>query len=364
MAETLIQLKKVIYRITTATLFFIIACSGTPDTSRDWENFAWEQEYFTGIREPLHLAGDTPHGFLAVQHIRFMSENLYGRKPFSYREKEAAVWLVEELLAMGHSWENIQVQEFPVDTRERWWGLNNDPRWASDFPLRQTQLSQNVILTVPGRSERTIIAGAHYDSYPVPGATDNASGTSLLLESAQRILYMDNYYTIMYIFFGAEETGLIGSAYFAGSLTSEQSNNIVLMINADNLFDGPHLFYGAAVETNGKPDANDLTRRIDTIAQELDLGLISHPDIAFLYSDQLPFLMRGYTVVSFGGLFRTEYLLVPGFFILDDYMYMRTVSHTRTDCFHRIEDTWPGMIETIMRTFSIFLEKLLMMDSF
>jgi hypothetical protein len=291
-----------------------------------------------------------------------MGDNLYNRKPFSYREKEAAVWLVEELLAIGHPWENIFVQEFPVGTRERWWSLTNDSWWASDFPLRHTtQRSQNIILTVPGQSERLIIVGAHYDSYPTPGASDNASGTSLLLESIQRFLSIDNYYTIVYVFFGAEEVGLNGSNYFAASLTESQANNIVLMINVDNLFDGPFMFYGAAIEKDGRPDENELTRRVDEIAERLDLGLIGHPDVAFMPSDQLPFLMRGHTVVVFGGLFGTEHLGVPGFFVLNDLMFMRTVSHSRYDCFHYIEATWPGKIETNMRSFSIFLEELLLM---
>jgi len=309
--------------------------------------------------EPLYTASNAPHGYFAVQYIRFISDKLYGRKPFSYREQEAAVWLVDELLAMGHPWEYIHVQEFPVDTGEHWWTLNNDSKWMSDYPLRLTQLSQNIIVTVPGQSERIIIAGAHYDSYPTPGASDNASGISLLLESAQRILSMENYYTIVYVFFGSEEVGLVGSSHFISSLTKEQADNIVLMISADDLLEGPNLFYGAATETEGKPDENALTRKIDAIALELDLGFIANPDLAFMQSDQLPFLMRGHTVLTFEGLFRTEYLRVPGYFIKDDYMYMRTVGHTSSDCFHQIEASWPGLIETNLRAFSIFLEKLL-----
>jgi len=358
--------------VNISILLILIACAGSQAVKpvqepaiapRDWGNFQWEREYFSDRREPLYPADYRSTGYSAVQYIRFISDNLFGRKPFSYREKEAAAWLVDEILAIGHPWENIQVQEFPVDTGDHWWALNNDPKWISEFSLRQTeQLSQNIILTVKGQSELIMIAGAHYDSYPTPGASDNASGVSLLLESAQRILSMDNYYTIMYVFFGAEEVGLVGSSYFIGNLEKEKAENIVLMINADDLFEGHYLFYGAATEKDGRPDENAITHQIDAIARELDMGLIARPDSAFLLSDQLPFLMRGHTVVALEGLFRTEYLRVPGFFMMDDYMFMRTVGHTQADCFHQIEASWPGLIETNMRAFSIFLERLLLMN--
>ena len=333
---------------------------------RNFEDFAWEKEHFADIREPLLMTGLTPHGYLSAQHIRFMSENLYGRKPFSYREKEAAIWLVEELLAMGHTWENIYVQEFPLLGDARWWNLNYQARWRSEFELRHTtRLSQSVIVTITGQSERKIIVGAHYDSWPTPGAADNASGTSLLLESAQRMLQMDNYYTIVYIFFGAHEIGgFIAADFFIESLTYEQSNNIVMMINADALIDGPYMFYGAAYNYNNswQPGANDLTRQIDSIAYELDLGITGYPPVAFMGSDNQVFMGRGHTVVHLTGLFRTEHPGYTGFFIMDGAAYTRGVSHTQNDCCHSIEARWPGMIQTNMQTFSVFLEELLMMQ--
>ena len=350
-------------------LLILAACAGEPVTILtppariiDWENFAWEREHFADLRQPLPFDEHTTHGYLAVQQLRFMNDRLYGRVPFSYREKEAAVWLVEELLAMGHPWEKIYVQEFPLQGDFRWWNLNHQPRWRSEFELRHTtKLSQNVILTVPGRSERQIIAGAHYDSWPTPGATDNASGTTLLLESAQRILHLDHYYTIVYVFFGAHETGgFLAADHFVQNLSYEQRNNTVLMINADNLFDGPYIFYGAGFNDNLQPGFSDLTRRIDTIAYELDLGLISYPRMIFNYIDQLPFLMNGFTVVVLSALSGVNLAGYTGFFSIDGVQFTRGVSHTANDDLHIIEARWPGRVQTNMRVYSLFLEKLLL----
>ena len=337
-----------------------------------WEGFNWEAEYFANTREPLYLDHNTPHGELAVQHLQFMSEHLYSRIPFSFREKEAAVWIVEEFLAMGHPWENIYIQEFALPEGDmRWWNLNYQGRWRSDFELRHgTQLTQNIIVTLPGRSERKIVVGAHYDSWPTPGAADNASGVVLLLESAQRMLQVDHYYTIEYVFFGAHEAGGFWAAdHYMQNLTDEQSDNLILMINADVLIDGPYMFYGTAYmytddEGNWLPGFNDMTRRVDAIAEELNLDIFGDPLIAFLGSDNKMFLGRGYTVAYMCALYRVEREGYRGFFYMDGGQYTRGVSHSQNDCFHAIEERWPGMIRTNLNAFSIFLEAMLMMEGY
>ena len=153
-----------------------------------WVNLTspWDEENFAEIREPLHLAEDTPHGDLAMQHLAFMNDNLYSRLPFSYREKETAAWIIEELLAMGHPWEHIEVREFVADNLT-WWRIDNHLRIdIMDMAIREsTRLSQYIILTVPGQSEYTIVVGAHYDSWDTPGASDNGSDTSVFLNSTE-----------------------------------------------------------------------------------------------------------------------------------------------------------------------------------
>ena len=236
----------------------------------------WEAERFADTRDQRYLT-DLPIGEIAVNYIRYINDNLPGRSAFTYRELETAVWIVEELLSMGHSWDSITVQEFTYwDVR----GLNLDfwggglDWWLVTHPmvlgvdrehlLREDRVSQNVILTIPGQSNRKIIVGAHYDSPPYPSASDNASGTALLLESAQRILELDNYYTIVYIWFGAEEVGLIGAQYYYERLTAAQRDNIVMMVNADVIIEGPYIIYGAGAQPTVEPgDINAL--RIDVI---------------------------------------------------------------------------------------------------
>ncbi|MCL2406254.1 MAG: copper amine oxidase N-terminal domain-containing protein, partial [Defluviitaleaceae bacterium] len=71
----------------------------------------WNAENFEDTRDPM-FSTDEPMGVIATGFIEYMSDNLGARSAFTYRELEAAVWIVEELLAMGHDWDNIAIQEF------------------------------------------------------------------------------------------------------------------------------------------------------------------------------------------------------------------------------------------------------------
>ena len=88
--------------------------------------------------------------------------------------------------------------------------------------------TMNVVGLVEGASEDIIVLGAHYDhlgmggeSSRAPdtiaihyGADDNASGTAMLIEMAQKIAASKPANSILFIAFGAEEMGLLGSRYF------------------------------------------------------------------------------------------------------------------------------------------------------
>ena len=216
----------------------------------------WNWENFENVGD-ARFSTDLPYGEIGVEYIRYMNDNLPARSAFTYRELETAIWIVEELLAMGHDWDNIEVQEFTYwEVNDAaiglsgglYWGMVTSPSILGEdreYQLREDRVSQNVVLTLPGQSCQTIVVGAHYDSPPYPSASDNASGTALLLESAQRMLELEHYHTIVYVFFGAEEVGLIGAYHYLDSLTQSQQDNIIMMVNADVLIEGPYILYGA-----------------------------------------------------------------------------------------------------------------------
>jgi hypothetical protein len=90
----------------------------------------------------------------------------------------------------------------------------------------------NVVATKVGTTypNDEYVIGAHFDSVNCPGADDNASGVSLVLEAARILRQYDSAYTIRFIAFDREEQGLIGSdAYVAAHPTA----SILGMISAD-----------------------------------------------------------------------------------------------------------------------------------
>ena len=84
------------------------------------------------------------------------------------------------------------------------------------------QRSENIIACVPGKVKDTfVVFTAHYDHLGMmgnktvfPGASDNASGTAMLLYLASYFAKNPQYYSILFIAFGAEEASLMGSEFY------------------------------------------------------------------------------------------------------------------------------------------------------
>jgi Zn-dependent M28 family amino/carboxypeptidase len=100
--------------------------------------------------------------------------------------------------------------------------------------------ASNVAGMIAGQhADSVILIGAHYDHLGLmgsktifPGANDNASGAAMLLEIAEYFSKHPPPYTMVFVAFGSEEAGLVGSRYFTEHppLPLDQ---IILMINLD-----------------------------------------------------------------------------------------------------------------------------------
>ena len=91
-----------------------------------------------------------------------------------------------------------------------------------DQQLDRKIKQKNVVAIIPGISDSILVYSAHYDHLGkmgsatyFPGASDNASGTALLLALANNYKKnKNNKYTMVFIAFSGEEVGLLGSHYF------------------------------------------------------------------------------------------------------------------------------------------------------
>ncbi len=109
-------------------------------------------------------------------------------------------------------------------------------------PLHSDRTYRNVIGIIegsdPALSDRYIVVGAHYDHLGeqlgkiYPGADDNASGSSALIEVARNLMLNPQRLgrSVIIVAFDAEEMGLYGSNYLASVMPAER---IDLMISMD-----------------------------------------------------------------------------------------------------------------------------------
>lgn len=75
---------------------------------------------------------------------------------------------------------------------------------------------------------------AHMDSVPLaPGANDNASGSSAMMEIARAMKNLPTDREIRFIACGSEEVGLLGSAAYVASLSEKEKSRIVGDFNMD-----------------------------------------------------------------------------------------------------------------------------------
>jgi Zn-dependent M28 family amino/carboxypeptidase len=94
----------------------------------------------------------------------------------------------------------------------------------------------NVICTLKGTDQATVIIGAHYDKVDVGhGVVDNWSGASLLPSLLQGLRAKPHRVTFVFIGFTSEEKGLIGSRFYVDRLSQEQRQTIRAMVNLDSL---------------------------------------------------------------------------------------------------------------------------------
>jgi len=104
----------------------------------------------------------------------------------------------------------------------------------AESEVRQTS---NVIAeTRAGRTDQVVVAGAHLDStLEGPALNDDGSGSAALLEIAEQMAKTKPNNQVRFIWFGAEENGLLGSEYYVSRLTAQQLQSIAVMLNFDML---------------------------------------------------------------------------------------------------------------------------------
>ncbi len=173
---------------------------------------------------------------------------------------------------------------------------------AFDTVLYQGVALRNVIGTIRGSLDpgALVIICAHLDAISAtpyicaPGAEDNGSGVSVVMESARILKQFGPAYTTRFIAFAGEEIGLVGSEHYASRL-HETCPRIAALLNLD-MVAWPGGAFGLKLLCDS---ATQYLAHIQRAAAELYTTL--EPEVVVrtpLPSDNYPFQTRGYPCLA------------------------------------------------------------------
>ena len=144
---------------------------------------------------------------------------------------------------------------------------------------------------------RVLILGAHYDAVPgSPGADDNASALSVLLEVARAIQSVPLKYTVKFIAFSLEEYEFAGSAHYVGSLKrgEEEISGVICLEMVG--FTGPRQNYPPYINPKFYPNVGDF---IAIIGNERSKQLLEK--VCSTFKTRVPDLPSEFLVVPKNG---------------------------------------------------------------
>ena len=127
--------------------------------------------------------------------------------------------------------------------------------------------SQNVCGYLPGETDTMIVFTAHYEHLGMNGDTifygahDNASGTAAVMDLACMLSAQSLKYTCVFLFFGGEESGLVGSHHFAEHPLIDYGK-VKLLVNIDLFCGGDD---GLMVVNANAPETNPYVAMLERI---------------------------------------------------------------------------------------------------
>ena len=222
---------------------------------------------------------------------------------------EVAYWLAEKL--QSNCGTDVYIQNFTY-SRDLTTSEDNDNNFSDIHRQKPFFYNlKNIACDKLGSTNNTIVVSAHYDSRTedindsegrAPGADDNASGVSVLLEVARILSKRSLEHSISFVLFSGEEQGKWGSKYYADFI-DKADIDLDLLINLDMVGFRPEGSSSILIEY----DNGNVMQDNDKYSQEI-AKLIR--DVASKYTslnatlgklgnaDYLPFEALGYTVIG------------------------------------------------------------------
>lgn len=158
---------------------------------------------------------------------------------------------------------------------------------------------QNIVFHVDGKTDSTLVFGAHYDAYGYydkssrPGADDNLSGVAVLLclVNSLKATNCIPKYNIDVCFWDGEEIGRYGSKYYVRQL-SDSKREQMTYVNVDTV--GNEQYYQVTLSYNPSKCLSDA---FCSLASKLEIPVVEYNPVGFT-TDCEPFLNNDMTFVN------------------------------------------------------------------
>lgn len=192
--------------------------------------------------------------------------------------------------------------------------------------------------TTSGNPDNVVMVGGHLDSVDEgPGINDNGSGSAAILEVAEQMKKVKPVNKVRFAWWGAEESGLIGSDNYVFGLDQEELDKIALYLNFDMIgspnfarfiYDGDGSAFGLA-----GPDGSEVIEAFYENFYE-QRGLEYEPTEISFRSDYAAFFDNR---IPFGGLFTGAEGIKTADQVL---LYGGTEGEQYDPCYHLACDTF------------------------
>jgi alkaline phosphatase isozyme conversion protein len=254
------------------------------------------------------------------------------------------------------TWGEIKAREFVLNTFQQYGYFPRTQEFIVRSALGRVH-SANIIAVKEGESAKRLIVGAHYDSAPIgEGYSDNATGIALLLETAARIKSQVTPYTIVFVAFGAEEKGLLGSRYYVSTMNDLERRATIGMIDLDAVAGGAELSvasrYGGP--TWLRDDALTAARSLGIPLGTSPADKIRPAGVSMAPSDDEPFALED---IATAGFTATDWAAdATGLTATGDGVRLW---HSRKDSVAFIDTAYPGRVHRQLAHLSRLLETLI-----
>jgi Zn-dependent M28 family amino/carboxypeptidase len=166
----------------------------------------------------------------------------------------------------------------------------------SDITVEKSKDLQNLVVTKKGKSDETIVVGAHYDKVKDGcGAIDNWTGIVIIANLYRTLKNVSTDKTILFVAFDREESGLLGSEAMAKAISKDKRANFCAMVNLDSF----GFSYPQILDNTSSPRLSDLAKEL---MKELKLPFLHASLAGTADADSTSFIKKDIPAITFHGL--------------------------------------------------------------